>query len=621
MIRPFRRLLLASAAAGLCAVAAAGPALACAGLVTPGGNVKLLRASTLAAWADGLEHYVTSFTFQGGGAEFGSIVPLPGVPSKVERGGDWTLQRLEREVAPPAPAAAEDCANCAKATAGSAEEVYNTRIDALDITILRGGGASVGQWAREHGFQLTPDAPEVLDFYADRSPIFMAARFNADAASERNQEQGEGTPVHLTIPMDEPWVPLRILGLGKGTEDLINANVFLLTPSRPNLLPEPQGRSSNPGARPVAGSDEVGGDGVFLEVSEQASKSLLDDLRSDKGMEWVPSEMWLTYLRIGEQTNELRYDLAIDKAGAAKPSRVMAGLDEPPAPVTTTVVVVAAHHRRADQHDRQGEAEAGPDADHRRARHVDDDAGHGPDAAGHRGVAGGRRRGTVDARPVDGRPAPRRFDQPRRLGSLGRRPDRRRRRSRPHRRPGRLGPPDEGPPEPGVTLVQSPEAGPAELAGPATAVPAAPAGRSGGSRRVVLVAAVAGALLAGGVAWTLESSSGAAEPKTIGITARLSRFEPDRVTVKPGSTVRFVIHNADPIDHEFIIGPPETHDIHERGAPHFHTGAVQGEVTVPAGATVETTWTFGPSSAPSVDYGCHLAGHWTYGMHGKALVR
>jgi len=335
MIRPFRRLLLTSAAAGLCALSAAAPALACAGLVTPGGNVKLLRASTLAAWADGYEHYVTSFTFEGGGAEFGSIVPLPGIPSKVERGGDWTLQRLEREVAPPQVAASKSGADEA-AAAPPAEEVYNTRIDALDITILRGGGASVGQWAREHGFQLTPDAPEVFDFYAARSPIFMAARFNADAAKERNQEQGEGTPVHLTIPMDEPWVPLRILGLGKGTEDLINANVFLLTPSRPNLLPEPQGRSSNPGARPVAGSDEVGGDGVFLERSEQASQSLLDDLRSDKGMEWVPNQMWLTYLQIGEQTSQLRYDLAIDKAGVAKPSRVMAGLDEPPAPVTTT---------------------------------------------------------------------------------------------------------------------------------------------------------------------------------------------------------------------------------------------------------------------------------------------
>ena len=75
---------------------------------------------------------------------------------------------------------------------------------------------------------------------------------------------------------------------------------------------------------------------MSLERSEQASKSLLDDLRSDKGMEWVPSQMWLTYLQIGEQTSRLRYDLAIDKTGEAKPSRVMAGLDAPPVPVTTT---------------------------------------------------------------------------------------------------------------------------------------------------------------------------------------------------------------------------------------------------------------------------------------------
>ena len=315
MYRPFRRLLLVSAAAGLCVLAAAGPALACAGLVTPGGNVKLLRTSTLAAWADGYEHYVTSFTFQGGGAEFGSIVPLPGIPSKVERGGDWTLQRLEREVAPQRAAAPTAASGAAEKD--SAEELYNTRIDALDITILRGGGASVGTWAREHGFQLTPDAPEVLDFYAARSPIFMAARFNADAAKERNQENGEGTPIHLTIPLENPWVPLRILGLGKASDDAINANVFLLTPDRPNLLPAPD-------------------NGLFLERSEAASKSLLDDLRSDQGMGWVPDRMWFSYLRVGEQSGRLRYDLAIDKSGNGAPSAVMAGLEAPPAPVTTT---------------------------------------------------------------------------------------------------------------------------------------------------------------------------------------------------------------------------------------------------------------------------------------------
>jgi uncharacterized cupredoxin-like copper-binding protein len=136
----------------------------------------------------------------------------------------------------------------------------------------------------------------------------------------------------------------------------------------------------------------------------------------------------------------------------------------------------------------------------------------------------------------------------------------------------------------------------------------------------VLAAALAGALLSAGIIWLIQSARSDGPP-AVNIRAFHSRFEPDRITVGPGSTVRFVIHNVDPIDHEFIIGPPETHDIHERGEPHFHTGAVRGEVTVPAGTTVETTWTFGEAGSPDVSYGCHIAGHWDYGMHGKALIR
>jgi hypothetical protein len=315
-----RRLAHRALAAGFTTVLAgllgAGPVLACAGLVTPGGNVKLVRTATLAAWADGHEHYVTSFTFEGGGAEFGSIVPLPGIPSKVERGGDWTLQRLERETQPkatPTRAASDEQV----AASAPAEEVYNTRIDALDITILKGGGQAVGDWARDHGFALTPDAPEVLDFYAERSPIFMAARFNADAARERGQEQGEGTPIHLTIPLDHPWVPLRILGLGRPAAEQIDADVYLLTPEKPALLPGPN-------------------DGLIQLRSEAASKSLLDDLRSDKGMEWVPQSMWLTYLRVAEQAEDLRYDLAMHTSEHGRPSAVMAGLERPAVPATTT---------------------------------------------------------------------------------------------------------------------------------------------------------------------------------------------------------------------------------------------------------------------------------------------
>src|SRR5207245_620737 len=82
------------------------------------------------------------------------------------------------------------------AAQADAQVLLQVRIDALDITVLKGGGAEVGRWATEHGFRLPPDAPEALDFYAARSPIFLAAVFDADAAKARGQRIGDGTPVH-----------------------------------------------------------------------------------------------------------------------------------------------------------------------------------------------------------------------------------------------------------------------------------------------------------------------------------------------------------------------------------------------------------------------------------------
>ena len=100
--RPFHtrrcRLALASivglGAVGALTVATAVPAGACGGLVGENGTIQLVRTTTLAAYHDGVERYVTSFEFTGEGEEVGSIVPLPDVPTDVERGGDWTLQRL-----------------------------------------------------------------------------------------------------------------------------------------------------------------------------------------------------------------------------------------------------------------------------------------------------------------------------------------------------------------------------------------------------------------------------------------------------------------------------------------------------------------------------------------------
>ena len=100
-----RRLGIILPAAALGLLLSAAPVLACGGLIGPNGAVNLLRTTTFAGYHDGEEHYVTAFQFAGGGGAFGSITPLPGVPSSVVKGGDWTLQRLIRETNPPVPAA------------------------------------------------------------------------------------------------------------------------------------------------------------------------------------------------------------------------------------------------------------------------------------------------------------------------------------------------------------------------------------------------------------------------------------------------------------------------------------------------------------------------------------
>src|ERR671914_163952 len=306
-------------AAAVAILTVPAPALACGGLIAPNGAVGLVKTSTMAGYVDGVEHYVTQFEFAGAEGEFGSIVPLPDVPTRVVRGGEWTLERLAIEVQPQVAAGALIALEAA-APQRSVEVLEEKRIGALDITILRGGGRAVGRWAEENGFSLTPDAPEVLDFYARRSPVFMAAKFDAAEAARRGLKTGEGTSIHLAIPTDDPWVPLRILALGQSGEALVKADVFLLTEQRPALLPGPIG-SGAPAER----------DGLALLRDEPATPFLLRDLNSDRGMGWLPGHgMWFSYLQVREEAEDLTYDLAMDVTGG-EPSAADAGLMLPPA--------------------------------------------------------------------------------------------------------------------------------------------------------------------------------------------------------------------------------------------------------------------------------------------------
>src|SRR5437016_4210196 len=131
-----RRFLAAGGAIAAALLLQLTPALACGGLVAPDGDVRLDKATTFVAWHDGVEHYVTSFAYQGEVVDLGWIVPLPAVPTSIGPAGRWTLQRLEREVNPPPPFAELKAAGTAAATDHSIV-VEQVQVEALDVTILK----------------------------------------------------------------------------------------------------------------------------------------------------------------------------------------------------------------------------------------------------------------------------------------------------------------------------------------------------------------------------------------------------------------------------------------------------------------------------------------------------
>ena len=254
------------AAALVLAATVAAPVLACGGLIGPNGAVNLLRTTTFAGYHDGDEHYVTAFQFAGGGGAFGSLTPLPGIPSKVEKGGDWTLQRLHpRDRAP--VFLREAAASPAAAAAGDAEVLMEVRIDALDITVLRGGADEVGDVGdrarlpaparRARGPRLLRRAQPDLPRRGRSTPTRPPSAARRSATGRRSTSPSRPTTRGSRCGSSRSARPARSASMPTS---------ILLTDRTPALLPVP-----------------TGDNGLSLDHSAPATASLLDDLRSDRG--------------------------------------------------------------------------------------------------------------------------------------------------------------------------------------------------------------------------------------------------------------------------------------------------------------------------------------------------
>jgi hypothetical protein len=285
-------------------VAQAAPAYACGGLVAPDGDVRLERASTLVAWHDGVERYLTSFAYQGNESDVGWIVPLPAVPLKIEPGGRWTLQRLERETH---PIVFEDAGAVPAAAGAPAQVLQQVQIEALNITVLKGSGQAVLDWCATNGFVVTGDTRAHLLIYARGSPIFMAAKYDTAAARARGQQEGDGAPVLITMRTTHPWVPLEVLALD-GQQ--VQADLYLLTDGPLNTRPlnAVVGQSA-------VGSEIPGAPGFQVAFQEPMNPSLYHDLSTDRNMAWVRPDGWLTYLSLDAPAAAVTYDLGVTSGG------------------------------------------------------------------------------------------------------------------------------------------------------------------------------------------------------------------------------------------------------------------------------------------------------------------
>jgi hypothetical protein len=298
-----RRLLIAGAAAAAAIAAGIGTlhdASACGGLVAPNGAVRLARASTAVGWHDGVEHYLTSFTYQGNVPDIGWIVPLPAVPDSVVKGGSWSLQRMSREARPVRFADNASASGAFAAAAPGAEVILQTTVDSLDITVIKGSGDAVAEWCAKNGFALNDETRGHILSYASASPIFLAAKYDTNAARSRGFFQGDGTPVLITMHTPRLWVPLEVLA---NNGDSLNADVFLFTDERPAPAGDPFF---------FTGATIPGASGFQLLAQEVIPAQLHSDLAAEKNMEWVPSSGWFTALSLDAQGSNVTYDMTVD---------------------------------------------------------------------------------------------------------------------------------------------------------------------------------------------------------------------------------------------------------------------------------------------------------------------
>lgn len=99
------------------------------------------------------------------------------------------------------------------------------------------------------------------------------------------------------------------------------------------------------------------------------------------------------------------------------------------------------------------------------------------------------------------------------------------------------------------------------------------------------------------------------------------KFKPEKIDIKLGETIRFVIKNNGKLMHEMVIGTKPVLDKHAvmmvKNPNMEHDELYMAHVS--PGKSAEIIWKFNRSG--SFDFACLIAGHYQAGMVGKIEVK
>ena len=99
------------------------------------------------------------------------------------------------------------------------------------------------------------------------------------------------------------------------------------------------------------------------------------------------------------------------------------------------------------------------------------------------------------------------------------------------------------------------------------------------------------------------------------------KFTPDRLEVKKGEQVRFVIQNKGALKHEFMLASVKDNDKHAQMMKKFpdmeHDDP--NAKSVDPGKTAEMVWRF--TKTGTFEFACLIPGHREAGMHGSVTVK